>query len=190
MLDCWYSQKLTIYNVSSGKRHSHDRLLPFGHSQKQIAGWASGLIILVRGYMIVAAQQNRAELFKVIKIIIMDLLANIELTLNSFLAEMWQKFYTHEQRLWRLCHLLDCYLINHCIFALVGISVFPIECKLIFYQCSFTGLPCFSGWEAKVQIDSCHSGWNSKGRRPVSEVFLLEYLISMFRLNKYSLFSC
>lgn len=28
----------------------------------------------------------------------------------------------------------------------------------------------FSGWEAKVQIDSCHSGWNSKGRRPVSTV--------------------
>lgn len=96
--------KLIVYNVSSGKRHSHDRLLPFGHSQKQIAGWAPGLIMLVRGYTIVDAQQSRAELFVVIKIIVMDLLANIELTWNLFLEVILS--------CWWLCHLLEGKLIN------------------------------------------------------------------------------
>lgn len=36
----------------SGKCDSHDRLLPFGHGQKQTAGWVGGLIIPGRGYPI------------------------------------------------------------------------------------------------------------------------------------------
>lgn len=156
-------------HVSSGERHSHDRLLPFGHSQKQIAGWASGLIMLVRGCLIVATQQNRAELFGLIIIIITEGLCSasdtsLTLILRSFLAQMWSKLHIREPRCWSLFfHLLLVFL------------YFPFNAQSYSTEAALNvvlSLYCnrFSGWEAKVQIDSCHSGWNSKGRRPVSTV--------------------
>lgn len=101
--------------VSLGKRHSHDRLLPFGHSQKQIAGWASGLIMLVRGYLIVATQQNRAELFGFIIINIMDGLCpaldlSLMLILHPVLVEMWPKLHMWTKMLVTFCHLLLVFL--------------------------------------------------------------------------------